>query len=357
MIVDLQSCRAPSSHSDLKSNEDYFAMIESSSDSKKLTIHVSSPLDGNFDLCLESSDEKCDSKSVIKKSAFDYKIGAKFVFKFDVSLSATPNAVFRLLNSASETRLRFKLKDLRQVDTQGSGNSEDPLPGDFLYTVDITGNDVLSGGKTPRSRTGAFISKDYLITCMHNHQKIKMDDSLEKANWWTNQIDLKKPLYKSTSAVKNRLAPDLIVQSAENFPELDLAILKVSWTGDIPEDQVFPDFVVLDGKSAKENQDVAAVGFPRERYLPDAKATVRRGNLKFWGESEFLVTGFKTSLGDSGAPVVFKNADGKAVLLGLIHSIESDKMITHGTSLKALYSKSETFRKLFDSTGKAIPTK
>lgn len=48
--------------------------------------------------------------------------------------------------------------------------------------------------------------------------------------------------------------------SPENFPELDLAVLKVAWIGEIPKDQMFPDFVVLDDKSAKENQELVAVG-------------------------------------------------------------------------------------------------
>jgi Trypsin-like peptidase domain len=349
----LISCKMNESRSSqLKDNTSgIFVAIGDSKDPNTGTLIVSTPSELSIAICLTKKGEDCSNTQSLLKLDSGIKRGDRFFYQTQELATFSPELDYLVVDSTNRSSLlKFRLIDLRTDLPPGLPQ----LTMDPSYSIDITGNDTLSDGITPRSRTGALLTPDYMLTCLHNHQKIKMDDTLQESKWWINALGPSLPIFRSPEAVRTNQNADIIVVSQEHFKDLDLALLKIKWVTSVPAEQKFISRIAIGRSIPPVSTEVFSVGFPRDTYMPGRKFAAHRG--KFVGPSgpDMTYSDLDIRLGDSGSPVIARGADGIDTLVSLVHATDTGSKNAMGTSLVNLYSQSETLRRLFDSNGNRI---
>ena len=185
-FISLYGCRQNLSNASFKNSSDIYIHVLEGTTSENVSIEASKSKPMSLELCLLLSTGTCDPSEKLPKFMEPRKSGDRFIYRSDANFppkitKATPKSIYQLNDSSKTALLKFSL--------QKSGF---PLPTVQLsifetapYSVDMTGNDTLSDGIAPRSRTGTLISKEYVLTCLHNHQKNKMEDSIPEEKWWS----------------------------------------------------------------------------------------------------------------------------------------------------------------------------
>lgn len=286
------SCKS-ANKSKLRINDTSNVFVEvvdgTSTDSVKMNISTteSAPVT----LCIVAIDAKCEGSTLKVAYKAPIKAGDRYIRIGDREVPASSSKDYLVLNASNTVLLRYRLKDKTDVDV----------------SVDITGVDTLSDGTTPRSRTGALLSKEYVLTCLHNHQNQKMQDNLPEAKWWIHPKGAELPLFRSPMSVHSNGSEDIVVIGQEHFPELDLALLKIRWPAGTPVGQTFPDAIAIGSYVPKTGVTVTSRGFPRAKYMPGKKATDHTGSFLKAESGQMTYKDMDIGLGDSGSPVLAKD--------------------------------------------------